>query len=183
MSGPEETAGQDPDAGRSDDQPVGTLRGAGVQVDTARAARVALALALATLVVVAAVLLVAGYRKNSQIDALRTHGVPVELTVTGCDALMGGSGSNQAGYDCSGTYVYRGRTYNEDIPGNTLHARGTTVRGVVASSDPALFSTPTTVAAEHPSVSVYIAPTVLLLAFVAAVSWIVARSRTRRRAG
>ncbi|MGA2836960.1 MAG: hypothetical protein ABSF84_10225 [Acidimicrobiales bacterium] len=183
MSGPQDTGGVGDDAGPSDDRPVSTLRGAGVQVDTARAARVAVTVALAAVVIVAGVLLIAGYRKNSQIDELRDHGVPVELTVTGCYALMGGSGSNAAGYDCSGTYVYGGRTYTEDIPGNTLHAKGTTVRGVVASGDPALFSTPSTVDAEHPSASVYIAPAVLLLAFVAAVGWIVVRNRRRRLDG
>ncbi|MGD0881498.1 MAG: hypothetical protein ABSB09_08020 [Acidimicrobiales bacterium] len=183
MGEPEETAAEGHDAGRSDDAPVGTLRGAGVQVDTARAARVAVVLAVVALVVVAGVLLVAGYRKNSQIDELRAHGVPVELTVTGCYALMGGSGSNAAGYDCSGTYVYGGRTYTEDIPGNTLHPTGSTVRGVVGSSDPALFSTPSTVAGEHPSVSVYIAPAVLVVVAAGFGSWVAVRSRKRRKDG
>ncbi len=85
-----------------------------------RVTRVAVGLALAGLAVVAGVLLVAGYQKNSQIDNLRAHGVPVELTVTHCLGLMGGSGSNLAGYDCSGTYTVGGHVFTEDIPGNTL---------------------------------------------------------------
>jgi hypothetical protein len=158
---------------------VGTLRGAGVQVDAARAARVASALVVVTLVVVAAVLLVAGYRKNAHITELRTHGVPVELTVTDCLGLMGGSGSNLAGYDCRGTYTYGGRTFAEDIPGNGLRVKGTEVRGVVVSSDPALFSTPAAVASEHASASVYAAPIALLLAAAAVVGWLAVRRRRR----
>ncbi len=183
MSGQEETEGGGQDGDRPDDGPVSTLRGAGVQVDTARAARAAVALGLVVLVVVAAVLFVAGYRKNNQIDELRAHGVPVELTVTGCLGLMGGSGSNLAGDDCSGTYVYGGRTYTEDIPGNTLRATGSKLRGVVVSNDPALFSTPSTVAAEHPSASVYIAPVVLIIVAAGFGGWSLARRRKRRATG
>jgi hypothetical protein len=170
----------EPDAGASIDQRVGTLRGAGVQVDTARAARVAIALGLAILVVVAVVLLVAGYRKNAQITELRTQGVPVELTVTHCLGLMGGSGSNVAGYACSGTYFYAGRTYAEDVPDDALHLPGTKVRGVVVSSDPALFSTPEALAHEHASASVYVAPVVLLLVAAGVSGWLVVRRRRRR---
>ena len=73
-------------------RPVGTLRGAGVQVDTARAAPVAVALVLVALVAVGSVLLVAGYRKNAQIDQLRSQGVPVEVTISHCLGLIGGAG-------------------------------------------------------------------------------------------
>jgi len=174
----EENAG--PHAEMSDNQPVSTLRGAGVQVDAARAAKVAIALVLVVLVVVAVVLLVAGYRKNAQITELRTHGVPVELTVTHCLGLMGGSGSNVAGYACSGTYSFGGRTYAEDVPDNALHLPGTKVRGVVVSTDPGLFSTPNTLANEHASASVYVAPIVLLLVAAGVVGRLVVRSRRRR---
>jgi hypothetical protein len=164
----------------SGDQRVGTLRGAGVQVDPARAARVAIALGLAVLVVVAVVLLVAGYRKNAQITELRTHGVPVQMTITHCLGLMGGSGSNVAGYACRGTYSYGGRTYAEDVPDDALHLPGTRVPGVVVPTDPALFSTPGAVANQHASASVYIAPIVFLLVAAGVVGWLVVRKRRRR---
>ncbi len=179
MSASEETAGLN--AATSDDQRVGTLRGAGVQVDAARAARVAIVLGLVVIVVVAVVLLLAGYRKNAQITELRTHGVPVELTVTHCLGLMGGSGSNVAGYACSGTYSYGGRTYAEDVPDDVLHLPGTKVHGVIVASDPALFSTPETVANEHASTSVYIAPIVLLLVAAGVSAWWIVRIRRRHR--
>ncbi len=158
---------------------VANLRGPAVEVDVGRAARVAVGLALVALAVVAGVLLVAGYQKNSQIQSLRAHGVPVELTVTRCLGLMGGSGSNQAGFDCSGTYTVGGRQYTEDIPGNTLHAPGTTVRGLIVPGDPALFSTPATVDAEHASWTVYLVPAVLLVVLAGLVALVVVRTRHR----
>ena len=77
----EHDADPTPDAGPSGEPRVAALRGAGVEVDTARAGRVAAWLGVAVVVVVALVLLVAGYRKNAQITALKSHGVPVEVTV------------------------------------------------------------------------------------------------------
>jgi len=160
---------------------VGVLRGPAVEMDVRRVTRAAVGLALAGLAVVAAVLLVAGYQKNSQIDNLRAHGVPVELTVTHCLGLMGGSGSNLAGYDCSGTYTVAGHVFTEDIPGNTLHAPGTTVRGVIVAGDPALFSTPATVASEHASWTVYLVPAILLALLGGLLALVVARTRHRSR--
>ena len=106
-------------------------------------------LAVVALAVVATVLLVAGIRKNAQIDSLRSDPVSVDLTVTRCIALLGGSGSNTAGYECTGTYTVDGRHYTEGVPGSTLYPVGATVHGIVAASDPGLFSTAGTVAAER----------------------------------
>ena len=44
---------------------------------------------------------------------------------------MGGSGSNAAGYECTGTYTFDGRHYTEGVPGLVFHPAGTTVRGIV----------------------------------------------------
>ncbi len=163
--------------GTDPEESVATLRGPDVEVDVRRAARVAVGLVLVALAVLAGVLFVAGYQKNSQIDRLRAQGVPVELTVTGCLGLMGGSGSNQAGFDCRGTYTVAGHQYTEDIPGNTLHAPGTTVRGLIVPGDPALFSTPATVEAEHAAWTVYLVPAILLGVLLALIVLIVARAR------
>ncbi len=161
------------------DRSVGVLRGAPVEVDVRRVTRVAVGVALVGLAVAAVVLLVAGYQKNSQIDSLRAHGVPVELTVTHCLGLMGGSGSNLAGYDCSGTYTVGGHVFTEDIPGNTLHAPGTTVRGLIVPGDPALFSTPATVDSEHASWTVYLVPAVLLALLAVLLALVAVRTRHR----
>ena len=88
MSGVEETGAPGPDDEPTDPDRVGALRGAGVQVDAARVGYVAAVLGLVVVMAVAGVLLVAGIRKNSQIDALKANAVPVELTVTHCQALI-----------------------------------------------------------------------------------------------
>jgi len=176
-----EDRGRAPGGGAPDDQPVGTLRGAGVQVDAARVGRVALVLLLVVLVVVGAVLLVAGYRKNSQVEDLRSHGVPVQVTVDHCLGLMGGSGSNTAGYECTGTYTVHGTAYVEGLPGSTFHADGATVAGEVPSDDPGLLSTPSTVATSHTTVTLYLVGGALLLVAVAIVVWLALRHRRGRR--
>jgi hypothetical protein len=175
VSASEETA--EPEASTPDDQPVSTLRGAGVQVDAARIKYVAALLGLVVVVVVAGVLLVAGIRKNSQIDTLEAHGVPVALTVTHCGALIGGTGSSPAGFECTGTYLYQGHRYFEGVPGNENLPMGSTVHGIVASDDPALFSTTQTVAMEHASLARLALPAIVLAAAVGICVWVVVRHR------
>jgi hypothetical protein len=92
---------------------------------------------------------------------------------------MGGSGSNLAGYACTGTYTYAGHLYDVSIPGDTLHASGAVIAGVIVPSDPALLSTPSLLAGEHSSSRVFIAPVILLAAFVLAVVALVVRLRRR----
>ena len=70
-----------------------------------------------TLAVLVVVFTVAGVHKNSQINRLRHDGVPVTVTVTNCLGLMGGSGSNAAGYSCTGTFTIDGTRYTESLPG------------------------------------------------------------------
>ena len=110
------------------DDRVAPLRGAGVQIDGRRIARVLLGLVLATLAVLVVVFTVIGIHNNRQIDQLRNQGVPVAVTVTVCQGLLGGSGSNSAGYSCRGTYELDGHRYDEVLPGTALHAPGTVVR-------------------------------------------------------
>jgi hypothetical protein len=161
---------------------VAALRGAGVAADTARVGRVAVVLGLTAIMVVAAVLLVAGIRKNAQIDSLEAHPVPVDLIVTHCLGLMGGSGSNAAGYECTGTYTFDGRHYTEGVPGLVFHPTGTTVRGIVSASDPGLFSTAQTVADEHASPAKVVLPAVVLVMTLSGGVWLLVRARRRRAA-
>ncbi len=162
---------------------VGALRGAGVSADTGVVIRVAVALAMATVAVVSVVLLVAGYQKNAQITSLRTHGVPVEATVSGCIGLLGGSGSNAAGYACTGSYVLDGHHHSVAIPGTSQLAPGSTVAGVSVPSDPALFTTRSVLAGERVSAHVYLAPAVLLVVLAAVTVLLVAHRRRVRRRG
>ena len=112
--------------------------------------------------VVAGVLLAAGFHTNSQINELRQHGVPVTATVTGCLGLMGGTGSQSAGYSCTATYTLDGTRYTQAIPGLAFHPTGARVSGVAVSGDPKLFSTPGLVAARRASWRVFIVPGLLL---------------------
>jgi hypothetical protein len=167
------TDGESPDTG-----PVTTLRGARVEVDGRRAARVAGTVVPLTLLVLSIVFFFVGANKNAQISALRNHGVPVVVTVSKCIGLMGGSGSNPAGYACTGTYVLDGHRYNEAIPGNTLYGPGAKLRGVADANDPQLMSTATDVASQQTSWRVFILPTVLFVAFILLAGGLLLRKRS-----
>lgn len=158
-----------------------TLRGAGVDVDVRRVGRVVVALCLVALAVLVVVLFVAGVHKNSQINRLRQHGVAVQVTVSGCLGLLGGSGSNPAGYACRGTFTLDGHRYSESIPGNSLRPPGTKVRAVAVSGDPPLLSTAYAVATERASASVFIVPTILLVVLVLLAGALLLRQAKRRR--
>ncbi len=136
-------------------------------VDARRASRVALILCLIALVAASAALFVVGARKNGQISELRKDGVPITVTVTKCIGLLGGSGSNAAGYACRGHYNFGGTRYEEAIPGNVNRAPGSSVSGVITPDNPSLLSTPATVRRERTSWRVFIAPGVLMLIAVA----------------
>ncbi len=119
---------------------VGMLRGAGVQIDGRRVARVLVGIVIVTLAVLVVVFTVVGIHKNDQIDQLHNQGVPVTFTVTGCMGLLGGTGTNVAGYACHGTYALGGHHYSEQLPGTALHEPGTKVAAVAVPGDPALVS-------------------------------------------
>jgi hypothetical protein len=141
-------------------QPIMRLRGAGVDVEVRRVVRAVVGLGLAALAALVIVLVVAGVEKNAEITRLRHHGVVVEATVSACRGLLGGSGSNAAGYDCSGTFSLDGRRYNEALPGNSLRAPGSSLRVVTVPGDPGLVSTVGAVATGRTTLRVFIAPTI-----------------------
>jgi hypothetical protein len=105
------------------------------------------------------------------------------VTVTSCQGLLGGSGSNGAGYACRGSYRLHGTSYNEQLPGTTLHAPGTVVPALAVPGDPALVSPVSVVDAEHSSATVYILPAVFLVLFVVILAVVLLRRRRRGEAG
>jgi len=149
---------------------VASLRGAGVDVDVRRVGRVLGVAVLLTLATVTAVLLVAGIHHNDQATRLRRNGVSVTMTVAGCEGLLGGSGSNAAGYQCSGTFTLDGDPHRELLPGSTLYAPGTRIQVVAVPGDPALVATAAAVAHERPSVRAFILPAVLFVILVASTT-------------
>ncbi len=144
-------------------EPLSTLRGAGVDVDGRLVGRILAGMVLVSLAALVVVLFVAGVEKNAQIGGLRRHGVIVEVTVTRCTGLLGGSGSNAAGYVCSGTFTLDGRRYHDVIPGNKIRDPGTHVRAVTIASAPGLLSTVADVKSEHTSWRVFVLPSVLVV--------------------
>ena len=160
---------------------VAALRGATVDVDMHRAGRVVAGLCVLALATTGLVLLAAGVQKNAQITRLHQQGVAVEATVTRCIGLMGGSGSDAAGYECTATFTLNRRRYNDAIPGNTLFAPGTSLRAIVVPGDPALLSTPRALATEHSSWRVFILPAALLVLLVLFIgAWAIRRGNNRR---
>lgn len=183
---PVREAGGQPDAGRTDgavgaDAPVGPLRGAGVDVDVRRAGQVVLALCLVTLAVLVVVFGIAGARKNAQLDDLHAHGVPVEVTVSGCLGLMGGSGSNVAGYACRGTFTLDGHRYRDNVPGTNFYEPGATLRAITVASDPGLLATARGASTQQASWRVFLLPGVLLAVLVVASAALVGWHRRGRR--
>jgi hypothetical protein len=141
-------------------------------------------LALATLAVLGIVFIVVGIDKNDQINELKDHGVPVTYVVSKCLGLLGGSGSNGAGYSCQGNYTVDGRRYFENLPGSTLYAPGARVRAISVRSDPSLLSIPAIVNSERASASVFVLPAVLLgLCALLALTLLLRRSRRRSAPG
>jgi uncharacterized membrane protein len=167
-------------ASRTADAPVSTLRGASVSVDGRRVGQVVVGLVLATLAVLGIVFIVVGVNKNNQINELKDHGVPVTYVVSKCLGLLGGSGSNAAGYSCQGSYTIDGRRFFEDLPGSSHYAPGARVNAISVLADPSLLSTPAIVNSERASASVFILPAVLLSACALLVLALLLRRRQRR---
>jgi hypothetical protein len=175
--------GNDPADDRAGDEPahrVGQLRGAGVSVDGRRVGQVAIGVVLVTLLVLTIVFTLVGIHTNQQNDRLHNDGVPVTFTVAGCLGLLGGSGSNAAGYSCHGTYTLNGKTYSEQLPGDSFHRPGSTVPAIAVSGDPALVSPASIVATEHSSASVFVLPIILFVVLLLLVALLLV---LRRRQG
>jgi hypothetical protein len=163
------------------DDRVAPLRGAGVQIDGRRVAQVVLGIVLVTLAVLAVLFTVIGIHNNRQTNELHDQGVPVTVTVTSCQALIAGSGSNVAGFSCAGSYELDGHRYDELLPGTAEHAPGDMIRAVAVPTDPTLVSPVSVIDNEHASDSVFILPAVLLVVFVAIVVVLLLRRRHSTR--
>ena len=131
-------------------------------MDARRVGQVAIGIVLVTLAVLAIVFTIVGIHTNQQDDRLHHDGVPVTFTVTGCLGLLGGSGSNAAGYSCRGTYTLDGKHYSGvQLPGDSFHRPGSTVAAIAVPGDPALVSPASIVATEHSSAGAFVLPVVL----------------------
>jgi hypothetical protein len=179
MTAPETPALSGPP--NSSNEPLSTLRGAGVNYDARKVGRVVVGLVLVVLAFLVVLFTVAGVHKNSQINQLHHDGVPVTVTVTHCFALMGGSGSNAVGDSCNGTFTVGGKSYTESLPGTAFHTIGSTLHAIVVPDDPALVSPVSTVREEHTSANVFLLPLVLLVVLLLLVALIVVVRRRRQQ--
>jgi hypothetical protein len=163
---------------------IGQLRGAGVSVDGRRVGQLAIGIVLVTLAVLAIVFTIVGIHTNQQDDRLHHDGVPVTFTVTGCLGLLGGSGSNAAGYSCRGSYILDGKHYSGmQLPGDTFHRPGSTVAALAVPGDPALVSPASIVASEHSSAGAFVLPVVLAAILLLLVALLVLLRRRRQAKG
>jgi hypothetical protein len=153
-----------------------------VNYDARQVGRVVVGLCLVTLLVLVIVFTIAGVNKNDQINRLHHDGVPVNVTVTGCLGLMGGSGSNTAGYSCTGTFTVDGKSYSESLPGTSFHKPHSSVRAIVVPNDPALISPVSVVSTQHAGFSVFVLPLVLLIVLLLLCGLIVVLQRRTRNA-
>jgi hypothetical protein len=158
---------------------VGTMRGATVQMDFHRVLQVTVGVVLVTLAVLVVVFTVAGVRTNNQIEELHSQGVPVTVTVTDCLGLLGGSGSNPAGYSCRGTYVLEGHRYTQSLPGLTHQHPGARIPGVAVPNDPSLMSLVSALKTQHSSASAFVLPIVLGVVLLALIGLVVWRTKAR----
>jgi hypothetical protein len=150
-------------------------------INSKKVVQVVVALAMLTLAIIAIVSFVAGAHKNSQIHTLQQHGQTISVKVVGCEGLLGGSGSNEAGFSCSVGFTQSGHHYVENFPGNSFRRPGTVVQAIVAPGDPALIDTPADVRAEHASGRVFILPIVLLGVFLLCGGLVLLQRRSDRR--
>ena len=160
-------------------EPLTTLRGAPVGVDARRAARVIVTILLTALAALVVSLFVADAHTNAEITSLQRHGVPVEITVSGCNALLGGSGSNAAGYRCRGSFELDGHRYQETVPDDSLYAMGAKVKVIAAKNDPGLIATVHQVRTERASWRLFTVPALLLVVLIASLLAVALRRKSR----
>jgi hypothetical protein len=173
------TISPDPNAPQS----LTKLRAGGGPVNLAKLRQVITIVILAALAILSIVFFFGGAHTNSQITSLREHGVPITAKATTCEGLLGGSGSNAAGYICKGEFTLNGKHYNEPLPGSTFERPGTPVKEISLPSDPGLLETPSQVATDRASNKVYVLPIILLAAFLVFGAAVVLHTRRRSTAG
>ncbi len=123
--------------------PSGYIRGGGggVGVDGRRVGRVLALVALIAMAALSVGLAVGGAANDSRQHALRSRGVPVEVTVTRCLGISSGVGMGIEYWRCSGSYTLGGHTYEQVIGGSRkLLESGRIVTAVAVPGHPDLLA-------------------------------------------
>jgi hypothetical protein len=156
---------------QTDEAPGGYIRGGDGVVDTRRLFRVLLGCVIVALAAFVVVLTVAAAHQNSRIHNLQHRGVPVDVTVTKCLGILSGTGVTVTSFQCSGSYVLAGRSYNAVIGGSsTNHVAGDVVKAIADPLHPTSMSTPGSLASSHSSWRAFIGAGILFLVLVALIA-------------
>jgi len=166
------------------------IRGAGgVEVEGRRVALFLVALLILILAALVIPLTVLAAEQNSRISRLQSHGVAVNVTVTGCLGMASGTGITESGYQCRGTFTLDGHPHNDVISGsNVLLPVGQPLRADTVRGDPSILYAAGAAATMRSSWKAYTLPAILLVVLIAAlITWCVLRARwsgrTRALAG
>ena len=171
MTEPDQAAADARDDRKQDEEtgvPIASLYGATTYVsDVRKLAQLFALIGLLILYALSAWLYVAGARSNNQWNELHDNGVHVTARVVACLGLLGGSGSNAAGYSCTAAFYLDGQRHVDHLPGTTEFTFHQLVPVVVARTDPGLIALARTLPDQKASAGVFVLPTVLLVLAVA----------------
>jgi len=117
----------------------------------------------------------------SRIERLRTHGISVEARITNCSGLIGGSGSNSAGYTCTASYRIGTETFHSVVGGlSTFQPTGTSTSVVADPNNHGAIELASVAKSDQFSITSVILPAVLALLFFGDVAWQILRRRRRK---
>ncbi len=140
----------------------------------------AAALGLVVFAAVLVVSLVSALNDNARVERMKTHGIPITVTVTTCDGNLGGSGSNGAGFTCRGAYRVDGTNFHEVIGSMaTFAAPGTAVRAVADPSNHGTITLSSAVKSSKASPWALVPPGALAVVLMI-LTWLFVRVARRR---
>jgi hypothetical protein len=165
------------------DDTTGFIRaGGGVALQGRRVAWVLGLLCTAALIAVTAAVAVSDARSNAGTDRLRSQGVPVVVTVTGCLAISSGVGMGIEYWRCRGSYAMGSRTYEEEIGGQrALLERGSRIAAIAVPGDPSLVAVPAALRQRRSYTVAEVIGGVTAALIVGETALATARRRRRRR--
>ena len=115
-----------------------------------RVAAVLSAVCVVTLIAITVLVGASTASANARTQRLRQHGVPVQMTVTGCLAISSGVGMGIEYWRCRGSYTLGSRTYTEVIGGERrLLETGEKVAAVADPANPSSVSVPGALGRKH----------------------------------
>ena len=167
--------------GTSPDGATFIRAGGGVGLNPRKLASVLVWICVAGLLGIAAYLGVSANRHDSRLSELRSHGVAVTVTVTGCTGISSGVGMGIEYWQCRGSFGLAGSGYTEVINGSRkLLDRGQQIPALVVAGHPDSVTTAQAVRNGRTSGSEYVIAGALAAVGVLLGACRVASDRRRR---